>query len=829
GASAIYPYLAYDTVAKMVVDKTFVNCDSIAAGLENFIKSTRKGLFKIIAKMGISTIQSYRGAQIFEAIGLNDSVIDRYFTGTPSRVGGIGLDAIARETLTRRRKAFGKADNVIDILEPGGNYQWRRGEERHMFDPSAVVSLQHAVRANDYRLFKKFSEHADKTSSRQCTLRGLLKIKEGTPIDIDEVEPVSEITKRFCTGAMSIGSISRETHETLAVAMNRLGGKSNTGEGGEDPVRYTLDANGDSRKSKIKQVASGRFGVNSYYLANSEEMQIKIAQGAKPGEGGQLPGHKVSEYIAKIRHSMPGVPLISPPPHHDIYSIEDLQQLIFDLHNANPRGTVSVKLVAEVGVGTIAAGVSKAHADGVLISGHDGGTGASPQTSIKYAGLPWELGLAETQQILVMNDLRGRIRVQVDGQLKTGRDVVIGGLLGADEFGFSTAALVTLGCIMMRKCHLNTCPVGIATQDPKLRKKFTGQPEHVENLFNFIAQEVREIMAEIGVRKFDDLIGRADLLETAEAIDHWKSEGLDLSKIFYKPEVGLEVAVRHVTRQDHSDIAQVIDHKIIEHSRPALESRKKVRLSYSIGNTDRTVGAMLSYHVSIKHGERGLPEDTIKIHFKGSAGQSFGAFLAPGVTFVLEGDANDYLGKGLSGGQIIAHPARESTLVPEENILAGNVLLYGAVAGRAFLRGIVGERFAIRNSGCEAVVEGVGDHCCEYMTGGVVVILGETGRNFAAGMSGGIAYVLDRKRQFEIHCNQAMVDLLPVEDDEDVLTLKQLIEDHFRFTGSAVAQKILDEWEQTLPSFTKVYPREYRRILEERKRKANQPICEEVA
>jgi glutamate synthase domain-containing protein 2/glutamate synthase domain-containing protein 3 len=689
--------------------------------------------------------------------------------------------------------------------------------------------LQHATRSDDYSLFKKFSQVSDDQNTRDCTLRGLFRFKKREPIPIEEVEPVEKITKRFCTGAMSIGSISREVHETLAIAMNRLGGKSNTGEGGEDSVRYTPDANGDSRRSKIKQVASGRFGVSSHYLTNADELQIKISQGAKPGEGGQLPGHKVSEYIAKIRHSTPGVGLISPPPHHDIYSIEDLQQLIFDLHNSNPEADVSVKLVAEAGVGTIAAGVSKARAEGVLISGHDGGTGASPQTSIKYAGLPWELGLSETQQVLVINDLRGRIRVQVDGQLKTGRDVVIGTLLGADEFGFSTAPLITMGCIMMRKCHLNTCSVGIATQDPELRKKFSGKPEYLVNFFRFIAQEVRELMAELGFRKLEEMIGRADLLEMNDAIDHWKSKGLDFTKILFKAEVGSDVAIRNVCTQDLSgDIGEgCLDRKLIQECQSAIEHQKPVQVTTLIGNMDRATGAMLSYEISKRYEEEGLPEDTIRIDFKGSAGQSFGAFLAPGVTFTLRGDANDYIGKGLSGGHLVVFPAEECPIVPEENIVIGNVALYGAIAGQAFFRGVAGERFAVRNSGAQTVVEGVGDHGCEYMTGGRVVVLGETGRNFAAGMSGGIAYVLDRDGQFPIHCNQSAVDLLPVEEEEDVNELKSLIAEHQKLTGSTVAEKILKEWETMLPKFIKVYPTDYRRVLEERKKK--QQLLEEVA
>ena len=818
GAGAIYPYLAYETVAQIADEGVFIEKIATETAVSNFIKATRKGLFKIIAKMGISTIQSYRGAQVFEVVGLSEKVVDGYFTGTPSRISGAELDILAQESLMRHKKGFG--EEVISALELGGHYHWRRGEEKHMLNPNSIGLLQHATRSNDYATFKKFSQEANNESTRQCTLRGLFEFKETKSIPIEEVESLEEITKRFCTGAMSIGSISREAHETLAIAMNRLGGRSNTGEGGEDSARYTPDSNGDSRRSKIKQVASGRFGVNSYYLTNADEMQIKIAQGAKPGEGGQLPGHKVSEYIAKLRHSTPGVGLISPPPHHDIYSIEDLQQLIFDLHNANPDARVSVKLVAEAGVGTIAAGVSKAHAEGVLIAGHDGGTGASPQTSIKHAGLPWELGLSETQQILVLNDLRGRIRVQVDGQLKTGRDVVIGGILGADEFGFSTTALVTMGCILMRKCHLNTCSVGIATQDPVLREKFNGKPDYVVNFFRFIAQEVREIMAELGIRKFNDLIGRVDLLEAGSATEHWKAHGVDVSRILHKPDVGSDVAIRNVCTQDLSgDLDNALDHRLIKMSQAALENQQKVQEDISIVNTDRATGAMLSYQISKTYGEEGLPSNTICLNFKGSAGQSFGAFLAPGVTFNLAGDANDYVGKGLSGGKIIIYPPEESTLVPEENILIGNTVLYGAVSGKAFFRGIGGERFAVRNSGAHAVVEGVGDHGCEYMTGGTVVVLGETGRNFAAGMSGGLAFVLDRDNSFPIHCNQSIVDLVPVEEAEDIELLKGLIEEHFQYTQSSVAKEVLDEWEETLPKFIKVYPMDYRRVVEERKKR----------
>jgi len=820
GAGGVCPYLAYETALETVKENIFVKDVKPELAVSNYIKSTRKGLFKIIAKMGISTIQSYRGAQIFEAVGLNDEFVSQFFTGTPSRVGGAGIDIVEREVLSRHQLAYAKVHHLPDTLDAGGSYHWRRGGEEHMINPNSIALLQHATRSNDYGLFKKFSRNADEENTRRCTLRGLMKFKKRNSISIEEVEPVSEITNRFCTGAMSIGSISREAHETLAIAMNRLGGKSNTGEGGEDPIRNTLDSNGDSRRSKIKQVASGRFGVNSYYLANADEIQIKVAQGAKPGEGGQLPGHKVSEYIAKIRNSTPGVTLISPPPHHDIYSIEDLQQLIFDLHNANPVADVSVKLVAEVGVGTIAAGVSKARAEGVLISGHDGGTGASPQTSIKHAGLPWELGLSETQQVLVLNDLRGRIRVQVDGQFKTGRDVVIGGMLGADEIGFSTITLITMGCVMMRKCHLNTCSVGVATQDPELRKKFSGIPDHVVNLFTFIAMEVREVMADLGFRKFEDLIGRVDCLEARDAVEHWKSKGVDVGNILHRPEVPDTVATHNTSKQDLSvDLDGALDHKLINDATKSFDSKESVQLEYRITNTQRAVGAMLSYKISKKFGEEGLPEDTIAINFKGSAGQSFGAFLANGVTFNLLGDANDYVGKCLSGGKIIISPPPESTIIPEENIIAGNVILYGATGGKIFLRGLVGERFCVRNSGGEAVVEGVGDHGCEYMTGGTVVVLGETGRNFAAGMSGGIAFVLDRNKQFDLHCNKGLVDLVPVEEDEDAEQLKALILEHYQYTKSTVAKKILDEWEETLGQFVKVFPRDYKRVLIERKQK----------
>ncbi|CAI2718652.1 glutamate synthase large subunit [Nitrospina watsonii] len=829
GAGAIYPYLAYETAKQIVQEQVYVQDVALDKAIDNFILSCKKGLYKIIAKMGISTIQSYRGAQIFEAVGLHEDIVHQYFTGTPSRVAGIRLKDLGREVLVRHRNAYERSKIIRPALDLGGYYHWRRGEEKHMINPSMVALLQESTRSNNYETYKKFSKINDEQNTRECTIRGLFKFKPAQAIPIEEVESMEEITRRFCTGAMSIGSISREAHETLAIAMNRLGGKSNTGEGGEDLVRYTPDANGDSRRSKIKQVASGRFGVNSNYLANADELQIKVAQGAKPGEGGQLPGHKVSEYIAKIRHSTPGVGLISPPPHHDIYSIEDLQQLIFDLHNSNPNADVSVKLVAEAGVGTVAAGVSKARAEGVLIAGHDGGTGASPQTSIKHAGLPWELGLAETQQVLVLNDLRGRIRVQVDGQLKTGRDVIIGALLGADEFGFSTAPLVTLGCIMMRKCHLNTCSVGVATQDPELRKKFVGEADYVVNYFRFVAQEVREWMAYLGVRKLDDLIGRTDLLEVDTSVDHWKVRELDFSRILFRAGEDSGVATRNVTRQDLSnDIGDgCLDRKLIAECRNAIEDKKPVRLQHDIGNVDRATGAMLSYEISKRYSEEGLPAETIHIDFKGSAGQSFGAFLAPGVTFNLKGDANDYVGKGLSGGTIIVAPAEESPIVAEENILVGNVVLYGAISGKAFFRGIGGERFAVRNSGADAVIEGVGDHGCEYMTGGHVVVLGRTGRNFAAGMSGGLAFVLDEDGSFPIHCNKELVDLVALDEEDDLELVQNLIREHREYTGSPVAQRILDNWEAMLPKFIKVYPSDFRRVLEERKRK--QATLEEVA
>ncbi|HTY56859.1 MAG TPA: glutamate synthase large subunit, partial [Candidatus Binataceae bacterium] len=812
GAGAINPYLAFSTLAGMIRDGMLKDVSEEDA-VQHYVKAISKSLLKVSSKMGISTLQSYRGAQIFEAIGLNREVVDRYFTWTASRVEGIGLDAIAAETARRHRHAFVFDPAVDGELEVGGQYQWRRRGEFHMYNPNTIAKLQHAVRAGNYRMFKEYTRLVDQQSHHLATLRGLLKFKAGNPIPMEEVEAASEIVKRFKTGAMSFGSISKEAHENLAIAMNRIGGKSNTGEGGEDPARFVREANGDWRRSAIKQVASARFGVTSHYLVNADELQIKMAQGAKPGEGGQLPGHKVDDFIAKIRYSTPGVGLISPPPHHDIYSIEDLAQLIHDLKNSNDRARISVKLVAEVGVGTIAAGVSKAKADVVLISGHDGGTGASPLTSIKHAGVPWELGLAETQQILVMNDLRGRIRVETDGQLKTGRDVAIAALLGAEEFGFASAALVASGCIMMRVCHLNTCPVGVATQDPELRKKFEGKPEHVVNLMMFIAEELREYMAQLGFRKLADMVGHVEMLETDDAINHWKARNIDLSAILHKPEVGPEIALHCIQDQDHG-LAQALDKQLIELCKDAIEHKKPAELHLPIRNVNRTVGTMLSAEISRRHGADALPPYTIQIHLKGSAGQSFGAFLAQGVAMYLEGDANDYCGKGLSGGLITVRPPREATFKAEENIVIGNVALYGATGGEAFLRGIAGERFAVRNSGATAVVEGVGDHGCEYMTRGLVVVLGKTGRNFAAGMSGGVAYVLDENGDFASRCNTSMVELGALKDQAEINHVRTLITRHRQYTESAVAQRILEHWDAFVGSFVKVLPTEYRMVLE---------------
>jgi len=810
GAGAVNPYLAYETLHDMAAEGILKDVDA-AAAVKNYMKAVDKGVLKVMTKMGISTLQSYRGAQIFEAIGLESELVERYFTWTASRIEGVGLDVLAREADLRHDHAYVVSPSLDGDLEVGGQYQWRRRGEHHMYNPNTVAKLQHAVRAASYKMFKEYTAAVNDESQRLCTIRGLLHFKRGTPIPLDQVEPATEIVRRFKTGAMSLGSISREAHENLAIAMNRIGGKSNTGEGGEDPVRYQPDANGDFRRSAIKQVASGRFGVTSYYLVNCDELQIKMAQGAKPGEGGQLPGHKVDQYIAKIRYSTPGVGLISPPPHHDIYSIEDLAQLIHDLKNANDRARVSVKLVAEVGVGTVAAGVSKAKADVVLISGDSGGTGASPLTSIKHAGIPWELGLAETQQILVANDLRGRIRVETDGQLKTGRDVAVAALLGAEEYGFASAALVASGCIMMRVCHLNTCPVGIATQDPVLRKKFEGKPEHVVHFMMFIAEELREIMAELGFRTLDEMIGRVDLLDVRDVSSHWKAKGVDLTQILYTPHVPSTVARRCVTTQDHG-LEKALDNEIITRARPALERREPVAFEMPITNRNRTVCTMLSAEISRRWGADGLPPDTIRIKFTGSAGQSFCAWLAPGVAVEVEGDANDYFAKGLSGGRVIVYPPKRATFVPEENIIVGNVSLYGATGGEVFLRGQAGERFCVRNSGVTAVVEGVGDHGCEYMTKGLVLVLGGTGRNFAAGMSGGVAYVLDEDGSFEKRCNKGMVALEPL-DEQDLATARTLIQRHFDYTHSAVAWRLLSGWKETLRLLVKVIPVEYRSVL----------------
>jgi glutamate synthase (NADPH) large chain len=813
GAGAINPYLAYATLAGMIHDGRLKDISEEEA-VEHFIKAVGKSLIKVASKMGISTVQSYRGAQIFEAIGLNREVVDNYFTWTASRVGGIGLDVIARESANRHKLAYQADPNLDGELEVGGQYQWRRRGEFHMYNPNTIAKLQHAVRSGNYRLFKEYTKLIDEQSCNLATLRSLLKFNSNRPpVPLEEVEPASAIVKRFKTGAMSFGSISKEAHENLAIAMNRIGGKSNTGEGGEDPGRFVRDPNGDWRRSAIKQVASARFGVTSWYLVNSDELQIKMAQGAKPGEGGQLPGHKVDDFIAKIRYSTPGVGLISPPPHHDIYSIEDLAQLIHDLKNANDRARVSVKLVAEVGVGTIAAGVSKAKADVVLISGYDGGTGASPLTSIKHAGIPWELGLAETQQILVMNNLRGRINVETDGQLKTGRDVAIAALLGAEEFGFASAALVASGCIMMRVCHLNTCPVGIATQDPELRKKFEGKPEHVVNFMMFIAEELREYMAQLGFHTLAEMVGHVECLDSNEAIKHWKARNIDLSAVLTKPNVPADWPLHCVEKQDHG-LDKALDRQLVELCEEALEHKKPVELHLPIRNINRTAATILSSEVSRRHGEHGLPPYTIQIHLKGSAGQSFGAWLAPGIALYLEGDANDYCGKGLSGGFMALRPPRDATFKAEDNILIGNVALYGATGGEAFFRGVAGERFAVRNSGAIAVVEGVGDHGCEYMTRGLVVVLGKTGRNFAAGMSGGLAYVLDEDGSFAGKCNMGMVELQVLDQDGEIAQIHALLVRHNQYTGSSVARRVLDDWDNYVSKFVKVVPTEYRQVLE---------------
>jgi glutamate synthase (NADPH) large chain len=862
GAEAICPWLAFDTIAE--ISGELPSGLSTKDASKRFIKAVGKGLNKVMSKMGISTYQSYSGAQIFEAIGLNTVFIARYFTGTATQVEGVGLQEVAEEALRTHAQAFSSDPVLANALDAGGEYAFRIRGEEHMWTPDAIAKLQHSTRSNKYDTYKEYARIINDQTRRHMTLRGLFDVKPaGPPVALDEVESAAEIVKRFATGAMSLGSISTEAHTTLAVAMNRIGGKSNTGEGGEDPIRFTPVAEdttldkligasrievplplkkGDSLRSKIKQVASGRFGVTAEYLASADQIQIKMAQGAKPGEGGQLPGHKVSEYIGFLRHSVPGVGLISPPPHHDIYSIEDLAQLIHDLKNSNPQASVSVKLVSEVGVGTVAAGVSKAKADHVVIAGHDGGTGASPISSIKHCGTPWELGLAETQQTLVMNRLRGRIRVQADGQMKTGRDVVIGALLGADEFGFATAPLVVEGCIMMRKCHLNTCPVGVATQDPVLRKRFTGQPEHVVNFFFFVAEEVRELMAGMGIRKFDDLVGRSDLLDTRAGIAHWKAQGLDFSRIFYMPPVPAEVSRHHTETQDHG-IDRALDHQLIAEAKEALETGKPVVIESPVINVNRTVGTMLSHEVARRYGHKGLPDGTITVKLTGTSGQSFAAFVARGITLELTGQGNDYVAKGLSGGRIIIKPSDAFRGKAEENMIVGNTVLYGAIDGECYFRGVAGERFAVRNSGAIAVVEGTGDHGCEYMTGGTVIVLGQTGRNFAAGMSGGVAYVLDEDGSFAKRCNMSMVEIdalsgdLADESDGDIIgeasvdhltmcdekVIRHLVRRHLHFTGSARAREVLDNWAQWRTRFVKVMPIEYRRALREMAAKADAP------
>ncbi len=827
GATAINPYLVFETIGEQI-ERELLPVD-LAQAVKNYVKAINKGVVKIMSKMGISTIQSYLGAQIFECLGINQKVIEKYFTSTPSRIGGIGLDEIAADALARHRQAYHPPHND-DSLDSGGNYQWRQTGEYHLFNPRTIHALQRACRTGDYEIFKEYSRLINEQAENLATLRGVLRFKpERQSVPLDEVESIEEIIKRFKTGAMSYGSISQEAHETLAIAMNRLGGKSNTGEGGEDAARFVSDQNGDSRKSAIKQVASGRFGVTSHYLVNADEIQIKIAQGAKPGEGGQLPGSKVYPWIAAVRHSTPGVGLISPPPHHDIYSIEDLAQLIFDLKNANENARISVKLVAETGVGTIAAGVAKAKADLILISGHDGGTGASPLSSIKHAGIPWEIGLAETHQTLLLNNLRSRVRLETDGQLKTGRDVVIAALLGAEEFGFSTAPLVSLGCIMMRVCHLNTCPVGVATQDPALRAKFTGEPENAVNFMLFVAREVRETMAALGFRTINEMIGRADVLEINPLIKNAKTQNLDLSAILYQPEVPAGYGRFQQIAQKHELETTLDKTELLEICRPALERGENVFAELSIKNTNRAVGTILGAAISRKYGAEGLPPETIRLNFSGSAGQSFGAFVPQGVALTLEGDANDYVGKGLSGGQIIVFPSKQAVFAARENVIIGNTAFYGATGGAAFVSGRAGERFAVRNSGLDAVVEGVGDHGCEYMTGGRVVVLGETGKNFAAGMSGGIAYIFDESGNFPTLCNPEMVSLTGLDEEEEIETVKSLIFRHLELTGSQFATEILLDWETSLERFVRVIPNDYRRVREAQKQMINQGLSPQAA
>jgi glutamate synthase (ferredoxin) len=826
GASAVNPYLALETVHDLT-STGLISGDPKAAE-KKYLKAVIKGIVKVISKMGISTVQSYQGAQVFESVGLAQDFVDEYFTWTASRIGGVGIDVVAKEARMRHERGFPPKRPIVHTSLPaGGDYQYRAGGEYHLSNPETIHKLQYAVRKGDYRAFQEYTALVDDQSQRLCTLRGVMDFRTAAkPVRIEEVEPVEAIMRRFKSGAMSYGSISKEAHETLAIAMNRIGGKSNTGEGGEDPARYFAEANGDSKNSAIKQVASGRFGVTSNYLVNARELQIKIAQGAKPGEGGQLPGNKVYPWIAKVRHATAGVGLISPPPHHDIYSIEDLKELIHDLKNANRNARISVKLVAELGVGTIAAGVAKAHADVVLISGHDGGTGASPLTSLKHAGIPWELGLAETHQVLVLNDLRSRVTLEVDGQLKTGRDVVIGALLGAEEFGFSTAPLIALGCIMMRACHLNTCPVGVATQDPRLRAKFTGAADHVVNFMRFIAQEVREYMAELGFRTIDEMVGRSERIEMRRAVDHWKARNLDFSRILFKPTVPKTYGRVKQIPQEHGLETTLDGTTLLRLAKPAIDEKTPVRATLPIRNTNRVVGTMTGSEVTRRHGPLGLPDDTIRFHFQGSAGQSFGAFIPRGMTLELEGDANDYIGKGLSGGRIIVYPPRKAVFKPHENIVVGNVAFYGATSGEAFIRGVAGERFCVRNSGVDAVVEGVGDHGCEYMTGGRVVVLGSTGRNFAAGMSGGVAYVLDVDGGFAGRCNQEMVGLEPA-SEEELAFVRKLVERHAELTGSGFAQRVLADF--AAARFNRVLPHDYRRMLEAQARMREKGLAPEDA
>ena len=819
GATAINPYLALSTIRDMKLSEKIKTNLEVEELKKNYIKAVCDGLLKVFSKMGISTLQSYQGAQIFEILGLNKTVVDKYFTGTISRIEGLGLDEIAKEALVKHQFAFSKKNIPVERLPVGGLYQWKRKGEFHLFNPTTIHLLQYSTRMNDYNTFKKYTKHINEQSEKACTLRSLLEFKRNRPsISINEVEPAENIYKRFATGAMSFGSISHEAHSTLAIAMNRLGGKSNTGEGGEDEMRYEKLPNGDSMRSAIKQVASARFGVTSLYLTEADELQIKMAQGAKPGEGGQLPGHKVDEWIGKVRHSTPGVGLISPPPHHDIYSIEDLAQLIFDLKNANRNARINVKLVSKAGVGTIAAGVTKAKADVVLIAGYDGGTGASPISSIKHTGLPWELGLAETHQTLVKNKLRSRVVVQADGQMRTGRDIAIASLLGAEEWGIATAALIVEGCIMMRKCHLNTCPVGVATQDPELRKRFTGNVDHVINFFKFLVQDLREIMAELGFKTINEMIGQVDCLQIKEDIKHWKYSKLDLSPILYKEEVSEYVGLYKQEEQDHA-LSNVLDWQLLNIAKPALDSKQKVTASFQIKNIDRTVGTILSNELTKIYRSAGLPDDTIHFKFTGTAGQSFGAFNNKGITLELEGDANDYFGKGLSGAKLIVYPSAQTKFIPQENIIIGNVAFYGATSGEAYIRGKAGERFAVRNSGVTTVVEGVGDHGCEYMTGGKVVILGDTGRNFAAGMSGGIAYVYDVKGNFANNCNKEMIDLDEMNND-DINELKLLLENHFQYTQSTVAKFVLSDLQNQIKNFIKVFPKDYKKVLQNKSQKS---------